>query len=116
MTELATVAATAILVMLLAMWASRPDSACVLTKEPHRRLTLKRVVDSEHLASDEREIGRIARRYAAHIATTQMKGDDPPASALDDLVRQCEARLAGQLMTTHDVTPDQVREAASRER
>jgi hypothetical protein len=117
MTELTTVAATAILVMLLAMWASRPDSSCVPTTEPHRRLALERVVDSEHLASDEREIGRIARRYAAaQIATTQTKGDDPPASALDDLVRQCEAGLAGQLVTTHDVTIDQVREAASRER
>jgi hypothetical protein len=118
MTELATVAGTAILVMLLAMWATRPDSSCVLTREPHRRLALERVVDSEHLANDVREIGRIARRYAAaHIAPTQTKGDDPPAtSALDDAVRQCEARLAGQLMTTHDVTLDQVREAASRER
>jgi hypothetical protein len=118
MTELATVAGTAILVMLLAMWATRPDSSCVLTREPHRRLALERVVDSEHLANDVREIGRIARRHAAaHIAPEQTKGNDPPAtSALEDVVRQCEATLAGQLMATHDVTLDEVREAASRER
>jgi hypothetical protein len=118
MTELATVTGTAILVMLLAMWAARPDSSCVLTREPHRRLALERVVDSEHLASDVRGIGRIARRYgAARAATAQAKGDDAPtSSALDDAARQCEAGLAGQLITTHDVTLDQVREAASRER
>jgi hypothetical protein len=118
MTELATVGGTTILIMLLAMWATRPDSSCVLTREPHRRLALGRAVDSEHLASDVREIERIARRYAAApIATTQSPGGDPPrTSGLDDTVRQCEATLAGQLMTTHDVTADQVREAASRER
>jgi hypothetical protein len=118
MTELATVAGTATLIMLLAMWATRPDSSCVLTREPHRRLALERVVDSEHLASDVREIGRIARRYAAaHIATTQSQGHDSPmTSPLDDAVTQCEATLGGHLMTTHDVTLDQVREAASRER
>ena len=114
MTEMATVAGTAILVMLLAMWATRPDSSCVLTKEPHRRLALERVVDAEHLAGDMREIGRIARRDAgAQIATTPGL---PTASALDEGVRRCEARLAGQVMTTHDLTIDQVREAASRER
>jgi hypothetical protein len=118
MTELATVAGTAILVMLLAMWATRPDSSCLLTREPHRRLALERVVDSEHLANDVREIGRIARRHAAaHIAPEQTKGNDPPqTSALEDVVRQCEATLAGQLMATHDVMLDEVREAASRER
>src|SRR6266446_1774657 len=69
MIELATVAGTAILVMLLAMWATRPDPSCALTREPHRRLAVERVVDSEHLANDVREIGRIARRHAAaHIA------------------------------------------------
>jgi hypothetical protein len=116
MTEMATVAGTAILVMLLAMWATRPDSSCVLTKEPHRRLALERVVDAEHLAGDMREIGRIARRdAAARIATTPTPGL-PTSSALDEAVRRCETRLAGQVMTTHDLTIDQVREAASRER
>jgi hypothetical protein len=117
MTELATVAGTAFLVMLLAMWATRPDSSCVLQREPHRRMALERVVDAEHLASDVRETARIAHRYAAHIAATPAKGDDPPTtSALDGVAEQCEARLAGQLMTTHDVTLDQVRAAMSRER
>jgi hypothetical protein len=117
MTELATVAGTALLVMILAMWASRPPPSCALPPEPHRRLALERVVDSEHLASDVRETGRIAHRYAAHIAESQAKADDPPtASALDGIAEPCEARLASQLMTTHDVTLDQVHAARSRER
>jgi hypothetical protein len=123
MTEVATVAGTAILVMLLAMWASRPDSSCVLTREPHRRLALERAVDSEHLARDVREIGRIALRYAAaHAARSSSvipahtEGDNPSSSALGDLIRPCEAGLERELMTTHDVTVDQMREAASRER
>jgi hypothetical protein len=117
MTELATVAGTAILVMLLAMWATRPDSSCGPTREPHRRLALERVVDAEHLAGDVRQIERIARRHAAHIAATRTPGDRPPAtSALDDGITGCEASLDAQLMTTHDLTLDQVREAAARER
>jgi hypothetical protein len=117
MTELATVAGTAFLVMFLAMWATRPDSSCVLQREPHRRLALERVVDAEHLASDVRETARVARRYAAHIAATPAMGDDPPTTlAPGGVAGACEARLAGQLMTTHDVTADQVRSAMSRER
>jgi hypothetical protein len=116
MTELATVAGTAFLVMLLAMWATRPDSSCVRQGEPHRRLALERVVDAEHLASDVRETARIARRYAAHTATPAT-GDRPPTTlAPGTAAESCEARLAGQLMTTHDVTLDQVRAAMSRER
>jgi hypothetical protein len=117
MSEVATVAGTAFLVMLLAMWATRSTSSCVLSAEPHRRLALERVVDSEHLDSDVRETGRIARRYAAHIAAIQATSDDPSTtSAPGRFAEQCEARLAGQLMTTHDVTLDQVRAATTRQR
>ena len=117
MTELATVAGTAFLVMFLAMWGTRPDSSCVLQREPRRRLALERVVDAEHLASDVRETARIARRYAAHIAATPATGDHPLTTlAPGGAAESCEARLAGQLMTTHDVTADQVRSATSRER
>lgn len=111
------VAGTALLVMILAMWASQPPASCVLPPEPHRRLALERLVDSEHLASDVRETARIARRYAAHVAATQAKGDDLSAtSALDGLAEPCEARLASQLMTTHDVSLAQVQTAMSRDR
>jgi hypothetical protein len=117
MTEVGAVAGTALLVMILAMWASQPPASCDLPLEPHRRLALERVVDSEHLASDVSETVRIARRYAAHIAATQAKGDDlPTTAALDGLTEPCEARLASQLMTTHDVSLAQVHAATSRER
>jgi hypothetical protein len=119
----ATVAGTAFLVMLLAMWATRSASSCVLSAEPHRRLALERVVDSEHLDSDVRETARIARRYAAHVARAPAKGDDrskgddpSTTSAPGRVAEPCEARLSGQLMTTHDVTLDQVRAATARQR
>jgi hypothetical protein len=107
MTELVTVAGTAFLVMLLAMWATGTASSCVVTQEPHRGLNLERVVDREHLARDVRESARIARRYAARTVRT---------SDLDSAVERCEATLDGQIMTAHDVALDEIREAASRER
>jgi hypothetical protein len=117
MPEVGTVAGTALLVMILAMWATRPPASCILPSEPHRHLVLERVVDSEHLASDVRETARIARRYGAHMAAAQAKGDAPPTtSVLDGVAEQCEARLASQLMTTHDVSLDQVHAATSHDR
>jgi hypothetical protein len=103
MTELATSVAVALVVTILAMWAVRPPALCELTAEPHRRLDLERVVDREHLATDVREIARVARRYA------------PPAAA-DDTVAQCEDKLNRQLVTAHDLTVEQIRSAATRER
>jgi hypothetical protein len=103
MTELVTVAGTALLVMLLAMWATGTASSCVVTPEPHRRLNLERGVDSEHLARDVRESARIARRYAARTVTT---------SGIDSASERCEATLDRQIMTAHDVTLDEIREAS----
>ena len=71
MTELITVAGTALLVMLLAMWATGTASSCVVTQEPHRLLNLERGIDREHLARDVRDSARIARRYAAHDVTLE---------------------------------------------
>jgi hypothetical protein len=102
MTELITVAVTAFLVMLLAMWATGTASSCVVTQEPHRSLNLERVVDREHLARDVRESVRIARRYAAHATGT---------SGSDDASSRCEATLDGQIMTAHDVSLEEIREA-----
>ena len=107
MTELATSVGVALLVTVLAMWAIRPSALCELAPEPHRRLDLDRVVDREHLASDVREIARLARRYAA---------PGGPPGGLDETVTQCEDKLDGQLVTTHDLTLEQVRSAATRER
>ena len=106
MTELVTVAGTALLVMLLAMWATGTASTCVVTPEPHRRLNLERDVDREHLARDVRESVRIARRYTLRTVTTSDAG-----SASE----RCEATLDRQIMAAHDVTLDEIREAASRE-
>lgn len=102
MTELITVAVTAFLVMLLAMWATGTASSCVVTQEPHRRLNLERVVDREHLARDVRESARTARRYAARSAG---------ASGTDGASERCAATLDGQIMTAHDVSLEEIREA-----
>jgi hypothetical protein len=101
MTELVTVAATAFLVMLLAMWATGTASSCVVAQEPHRRLNLERVVDREHLARDVRESARTARRYARAVGT----------SGADGASDRCETTLDGQIMTAHDVSLEEIREA-----
>ena len=107
MTELATSVGVVLLVTVLAMWATRPAASCELAAEPHRHLNLDRLVDREHLATDVREIARVARRYAARAA--------PPAE-VGETIAQCEDKLNGQLVTAHDVTIEQVRSATTRER
>ena len=107
MTELATTVGAALLFTLLAMWATRPAASCELAPEPHQRLDLDRLVDREHLATDVREIARLARRYAARAA---------PAAGTDVMIAQCEEKLDAQLVTAHDVTIEQVRSATTRER
>jgi hypothetical protein len=107
MTELATSVGVALLVTLVAMWAIRPGASCELAPEPHQRLDLDRLVDREHLATDVREIARLARRYAARAA---------PAVGVDGTFAQCEEKLEGQLVTAHDLTVEQVRSATARER
>lgn len=102
MTELITVAGTAFLVMLLAMWATGTGSSCVVRQEPHRSLNLERVVDREHLAREVHESARIARRYAAHAVGS---------SGADGASERCEATLDGQIMTAHDVSLEEIREA-----
>jgi hypothetical protein len=107
MTELAATVGIALLVTLLAMWAAGPAASCELAAEPHQRLNLDRLVDREHLATDVREIARLARRYAARGA---------PAAGLDGTAEQCAEKLESQLVTAHDVTVEQVRSATARER
>ena len=117
MTETATVAGAALIVTLLAMWATRPAPTCAMAPEPHRHLDLERGVDREHLATDVREAARVARRYAAHIAATPAGGGSPPTTPVfNDVAEPCQAGLSRQLLDAHDVTLDQVREATSRER
>ena len=117
MTETAAVAGAALVVTLLAMWATRPPPTCAMAPEPHRHLDLERGVDREHLDTDVREAARIARRYAAHIAATQADGANPPTTPpFNDAVEPCRASLSTQLIHAHNVTLEQVREATSRER
>jgi hypothetical protein len=104
MSELAALAGAAVLYMVFAMWATQPPYTCAMVYEPHRQLNLDQEVDREHLARDGDEIGRMARRYARHIA------------ASDSVVAQCEETLARGLMTTHEVTLAQVRTAVEAER
>jgi hypothetical protein len=107
MTELATSVGVALVVTILAMWAIRPSALCELAPEPHRRLDLDRAVDREHLAADVREIARRARHNGARPM---------PQAGTDQAAAQCEDTLEGQLVTAHDLTVEQVRSAATRER
>ena len=117
MTETATVAGAALIVTLVAMWATRPSPTCAMAPEPHRHLDLQRGVDREHLDTDVREAARTARRYAAHIAATQVDGGSPPTTpAVNDVAEQCQASLSRHLMDAHDVTLEQVRAATSNTR
>jgi hypothetical protein len=104
MSELAALVGAAVLYMVIAMWATQPPYTCAMVYEPHRQLNLEQDVDREHLARDGDEIGRMARRYAKHIA------------ASDNVVTECEETLARGLVTTHEVTLDQVRAAIAAER
>ena len=99
MTELAVSVGVALVVTLLALWAAGPPAACVMATEPHVQLNLDRIVDREHLETDVRAIARIARRGAAE-GTAEM----------------CKGQLNEQLMTAHDVTAEEIRGAAPRER
>jgi hypothetical protein len=87
-------------VMLLAMWAGRPDASCTRSSEPARHLVLSRATDREHLATDLSSADRIARRYAR--------------PAVDESERrtrfaECAATLVQQIATTHGLPPDAVR-------
>lgn len=113
MTETGTVAGTALLVMLLAMWATRPPPSCEIGSEPRQRLNLERIVDREHLARDVRETERTVRRYLARATATSAGGNGPVTTPADSLADACRATLTRQLMTTHHVTIEQVRAAAS---
>src|SRR5213593_1356542 len=109
MTETVTVAGAALIVTILVMWATRPPPACAMAPEPHRHLDLERGVDREHLATDVREIARIARRYAAHVAPAPADAHGPPTTpAVDDVVERCQASLSSRLIDAHDVTLEQV--------
>ena len=103
MSELAALAGAAVLYMVFAMWATQAPYTCAMVYEPHRQLNLEQEVGREHLARDGAEIGRMARRYAKHIGAT------------DSVVTQCEEALARDLVTTHEVTLDQVRAAIAAE-
>jgi hypothetical protein len=111
-------AGAALIVTVVALWATRPPPTCNMTVEPHSHLDLDRMVDREHLAADIGASGRIARRYRAqmpdHPATAHEAPAGAPAQAPDTDDEQCHARLAQQMMTTHDLTLAQILAAARR--
>jgi hypothetical protein len=106
------VAAAALLFTVVALWATRPRPTCDMTLEPHSHLDLDRAVDREHLAADIGTSGRIARRYLARISAHPADAHQQPALAPDGEAEQCHARLAQQIMTTHDLTLAQMLAAA----
>ena len=98
--ELSSVAAGLTVVMLVVMWANRPDGSCTLSFEPPRVLVLSRETDREHLATDLASADRIARRYM--LSTV-----DPAQQHTQFL--DCEATLVRQIAARHSLSPDQVR-------
>jgi hypothetical protein len=92
-------AGAALVLTVVAMWATQPAAGCAMRSESRRHLNLDRIVDREHLATDLAESERIARRYS-----TQPGGDS----------ESCHAELVRQIMTTHEVTTAQVLAATAR--
>jgi hypothetical protein len=105
MRELMTLAGAALLYTALALWVAAPPYTCAPISEPHRPLNLDREVDREHLQRDILAIPQMARRYVAHLPADARSG----VPAADLALRQCEDELTRSLMTTHDLTADQVR-------
>jgi hypothetical protein len=98
--ELSLAAGGLIVVMLVAMWAQRPDASCTLSLEAPRVLVLSRETDREHLATDLASAARIARRY--------MLSTVDPAEQRTRFA-DCEATLVRQIATRHGLSPDRVR-------
>jgi hypothetical protein len=101
-------AGAALTLTLVALWATRPPPTCDMTLEPHSHLNLDRTVDREHLAADIAASGRIADRYAAQISSHPRDAHRLPPGAPGADAGQCHARLAQQIMTTHDLTLAQI--------
>ena len=114
----AQLAGAALIVTIVALWATRPPPSCDMTLEPHSHLDLARMVDREHLAADIEASGRIARRYQVQMPEHPAGAQEAPAQALaqtrDTDDEQCHARLEQQIMTTHDLTLAQILAAARR--
>jgi hypothetical protein len=91
-------------VMLVAMWAQRPDASCTLPVEAPRVLVLKRETDREHLATDLASGARVARRYMLLAVD--------PAEQRARFV-DCEATLVQQIATRHGLSPDRVRASST---
>ena len=98
--ELSLVAGGLMVVMLLAMWAQRPDASCTLSLEGLRVLVLSRETDREHLATDLASAARIARRYMLSTAN---------AAEQHTRFADCEATLVQQIAARHGLSPDSVR-------
>jgi hypothetical protein len=98
--ELSLVAGGLMVVMLVAMWAQRPDASCTLSLEGPRILVLSRETDREHLETDLASAARIARRY---MLSTVNPTEQHTRFA------DCEATLVQQIATRHGLSPDRVR-------
>src|SRR4030095_12858676 len=105
MNDLTFAAGVTVLYTTFAMWATQPSSSCVMTEEPHQRLSMDREVHREHLARDVHRLRQSARRHAAHAENaTETQPAEP-----------CLDTLARQLATVHDVSIDTVRRLMSEE-
>jgi hypothetical protein len=97
---MSSVAVVLLIVMVLAMWAGRPDASCTRSSDPPRQLVLSRATDREHLATDLSSADRTARRYMRSAADE---------SGQRSRFSECAATLVQQIATTHGLPPDVVR-------
>jgi hypothetical protein len=98
----------ALAITVIALWATRPPPTCDMTLEPHSHLNLDRTVDREHLAADIAASGRIAERYSTQTSARPVDPRRLPSGPPGAEAEQCHARLAQQIMATHDLTLAQI--------
>jgi hypothetical protein len=102
----------ALILTILAMWATQPPAGCAMKPEPRRHLDLDRTVDREHLTTDLAESDRVSRRWAARPGPAASGSGREPA--IDPDAESCHASLVRQIMATHGVTSSQVLTATAR--
>jgi hypothetical protein len=98
--ELSCVATVLMIVMLLAMWADGPGTACALAREPRTALVLSRQVDREHLATDLAAAGRISARHSRSAPEGEQQGLR---------FAECEASLVQQIASRHSLERSQLK-------
>ena len=100
MNSLVFVGGVTVLYTAVAMWATAPSDACVLSEVSPHRLYMDREVHREHLARDAHRAKQLAQRHAARTESSVTEAWT---------ATQCLDELARQLANAHQVSIDDVR-------